>query len=307
MYTSLDKYSTLNPESLIQVYREDATNCLIRLPIEGETNNRYRVQWRLKVVGTAWHILEMNIIDLDGFVSDVDIGAPNLAYENVFQLGKNGDVVGTPANAFDFVGSIHLNQTQTADSFLLDDIDIASLATGESAYGEQAERIQTIDLLYPNDASVAAEQTLTHTFTSDRLRVVSKRVFNSDQTWEIYSDLTAMFPALESGADTIQVEGHSAVLANNDDNSWLQSGTEATWIDFSDSGHDYVIRLSLPTGGPNLAGLWTNTGTLKAAVQDRSDSINKGNVWNVSETFAERLTVAGATIESRTDYTLIKV
>lgn len=303
-YSTLGNYGAINAATLIEVNHEDSTNFLIRLPV-ASVDGRYRAQWRLRSMNNGWFMAGIAFIDRDGYVADITMMDASSAFEYAFRLGENGDSVGSPVNAFDFVGSVHGHQNMTSVTLELDGVDISGLATGASAYGTQFVVTQEIDDYYPvDDTTVAAVTTLMHTFTYDLLRMDASHVFNSAQAWEIYNHYGCMLPVLESGADTMQVEGFSATLANNDDGGFYQDGTEATWCEFSDTGHTYKVRATMPTGSPNTAGDWDLTGAIKAGVQDRSDGINKFYAENISVTFADRIDAQGLTLASRTDYTV---
>jgi len=304
-YSILDKYNDFNSSSVFEIAKEDANNYLVRLPISNQID-RYKSQWRFKVINTAFHIAGLDVIDLNGFVSDLQFMDDNSTFENVFRLGIAGNTIGSPVNAFDEVGGVHGNQNQTAGTLELDGVDITTLSNGTSAFGEQLIIAQTIELLNPNDSAVAAISTMTHTVTKDQIRADVSRVFNTNSEWEIFTDYVAMLPSFDSATDTIQVEGLAAILANKDDDNWYLTGEQATWLQLSDTAHNYIMRMDLPYGGPNLTANWGNSGTLTSGFIDRSDNTNKGYVINISIDFTERVNVSGTTIVSRTDYTLTK-
>lgn len=300
--SQFDKYGSLNTANLIQIIREDANNFLVYLPIPGETNTNIRARWRLKIISTAWHLAGLSIVDLNGTASTINLSDAASAIEYAMRLGKSGDLEAS----FTFVGSIHGFETSISAALTIDGKTITSLATGKSAWGVSAVMTQAIDLLYPGDGTtVLGRTTLTHTMTSTQIQMDASHAFNNAQAWESFTHYGCMLPALNTGCDKYQVQGFS-VAAIVSDGNWKESGTQATWAEFSAAAHNYRMRATMPTGGPNLAGSWANSDPLLAGVQDRVDGIAKFYAFNITSAFANRVSVANTTIASRSVYTADK-
>lgn len=302
-YAGVDRTCITSAGQMIEVYREDATNFLVTLPLSESEDDLLRARWRLAVVQGAWFLNGVEVVDWGGRAAPVVFVNNASSFEYAFKLGATGDLEAD----FDFVGTNHGNQTLLAVTIELDGLDISTLPVGAVAYGTELDVTQSISDLYPKDGvTVAGVTTLQQVFTGAGVTVDVSHVFNSDAAWEVYTHYGLMLPATDAGADLGQVEGSAPVTLNYNDGRWLLTGSLATWVELSSTVHDYAIRASMPSGGPNTDGDWSNSGSLKIGIQDRGDGINKGYAFNITSTFASRVAVAGSTIASQTIY-IVKV
>lgn len=267
----------------VAVYREDASNWLIRMPIPGQPNHLIVAEWRLTIINTGLFMKALVINDLSGTTSDITILDQGSAYEYALKLGAGADVQGD----YGFVGSVHGNVDQQTLTVALDTVDISAIAAGAYRYGDELIFTQTLNLIYPKDGlTVAGVSTLVHTFNSTGLTVDEEEAWNSAQSWKVYNHYSAMLPALDTAMDTYQNEGYAPATVILDGNA-KQYGTQATYGIRSDSGHIYKVTMSLPTGDPGSPDGWTNGGLLMAWFQDRVDGIGKFYTDYVGTSFAD--------------------
>lgn len=297
----------------VQLIRQDDKNWLIRQRISGEADYNLVAEWTLKKVtdilsgqtfaSQVFTLGNGRVIDLEGVVASVPLmySSVHPTQEYAFLLGADADVQGD----YQYVGGYaHQFESLNGLSVTLNDIDIEAIPFGVAIYGDELVFEQEINHHYPKTpATIAGMCTLTHTWTRNDFLV--DHVHEFEPGYQYYSYYSGMLVGVDTSLNQYQVDGFEAAGIVNDDTN-KQTGSEADGSQLLSSSHDYVLRMELPYGGPDIDGDWSHAGGLKHFVRDLATDQTKIYATYVSgsDGFAGR--IAAGDTSHRTRYKILK-
>jgi len=269
----------------VEVYRADANNYLVRVPIAGtQSVAEYRLQKQTTILAgwsaasACWHLLGLRVIEVS--TSRVyTLVAQNSAWEYAGRVG----LVSADAALHEFFGSIHQSQVSTGFTIALDGVSLPTLAIGQSRLGASLAVAQTMNTILPSDkATVIGTTTLSHTFTVANHCDVDYTLFwNGAPACDYHTMYSAMLPVTSEsgGLDTYKV-GIGAATARLYDNGEKVKGTDTdTTIWSASSAHGYKATLFLPSGGPvDPDDSYLRAPSYKTWVHDRPE-LDKGKAY----------------------------
>jgi len=242
----------------VTVVRE-ASSLLARVQVPDAAEGTYAEYKFKKVAKGVWNIQGLRIVDVTGLSAPRILNNTASVWEYAGFLGVAGDPPSPAINWGDF-GSGHGDENVTSAVIKVDGIDITALPVGASRDGSVLTIEQAMDTLYPKDPTiVVGTTTLAHTLDANGLTVDQTHAYVPG--YELYNFYTALLPttgALDgSGMNRAQI-GTSTPRVLKYDGTVYDLNTIADSAIMYSTEHPYAIKMTLPFGGPNVNGDWSN-------------------------------------------------
>ncbi|MBU1293156.1 LamG domain-containing protein [Patescibacteria group bacterium] len=249
-----DVTATLNPVMLV---RSGQSEYLARVQVPDAEEATYAEYTFRKVAKGVWNIQGLRILDFTGVTVPRMLANTASVWEYAGFLGVAGDPAGA-ANWGDY-GSAHGDENPLSASFTLDGVDVANIPVGEYRTGDTFTIAQSLETLLPkNNSIVVGSSTLSHVFTKDGMDISHEHHFLPG--YELYNFYPSLLPstgALDgSGFNRAQIGTSTPYTLNYTGGVYNLNQKADTGIMYS-TEHPYAIRLTLPSGGPDLAGDWS--------------------------------------------------
>jgi hypothetical protein len=227
-----------------------------------------------------WSLQGLYARDLTGATPDKQLSdtTDGSVYEYAMQIGYSSEPYG--ANNYTYYGMGHGAERRTSLTMTLDDVDMSNLATGSSMTGQNFVVNQSCDILKPVGTNAGAKIgtcTVKHTFNSSGLLVDHTHDIDTD-TYTGPTELSyrtaygAMLPGSSTNFNRAQ-SGNNNPLSLLAGNAILESGKQEsvyTLYNSDTSINPYRVRLTLPSGKPELNVGWTYASPPSTYLFDRS-------------------------------------
>jgi hypothetical protein len=276
---------------MITVTRTSATDFRVRLPIASAPITTTVVEWRLKQnASNTWSI--QGCYGLDTLIPAGAVQLSDSGDNSVYEYAWIYLIDGAPQASADFFGNGHGNELLTSLTMLLDGADVFSLAVSGVVTGTTLVINQAATAFLPRNADSSPNgvtpigaSTLRHTFTAATLLVEHTHAMLPGFVG--LTDYAAMLPNSVANFNRCRV-GAGAVLTPTGSETTMAFGSQAsTFAIWHATAQRYRVTLTLPSGGPDLAGDWTYAGPDKLWFFDRA-AYGKCYVMYQGSTFANR-------------------
>jgi hypothetical protein len=276
--------------SAVAFYRPNSTKDLFRI----FTTWGYGEFELAPVTGTAGPTMELNGAKAVE-TSETILVSGSSVWEFAARIG-----VGGSAGPWDFFGGGHGNVTQTSKTITVDGVDKTSVVPEIYIPGDTIIHNQTFNILLPsNPSTVCGTMQVKHTFTSDGMLVEVSLSPLSGYEW--YCNYTGMLPL--SGFDHIKFgAGAVETIASPSTPVAHDLGSQVSAFLATNTAHAFGIEVSLPSGGPNTTGSWSDAGSDCAWWLDQVGA--KLYINDISSQFALRKTAFPRA--SSTHYKIVK-
>ncbi|GAA0634175.1 calcium-binding protein [Brevundimonas lenta] len=228
----------------------------VRIQIEGAPDGVF-AEFRLADVSAGvLGISGLRVADTAGEIPVTVMADGDSVWEYAFQLGRpNTD--GSPTD-FEWYGGGHGFQQLKALGLTLDGIDFSALPIGRPVNGSALSVLQDLRIMLPEDGvTEAGSVLLQHVFNQSGMSIRHAHDFH--EGFELSRAYSAMMPvqgAGQGGIDWMQVGDGPAHRILYDGTSYLEPGRPTFATAWGDA-HNFLLRMSLPTGGPDANGDWS--------------------------------------------------
>jgi hypothetical protein len=258
-----------------RVTRTSATEFRVQTPIIAGVTTQV-VEWWVKTTPPAtWTLQGIYARDLaTGIDVQLSDAGNNSVYEYAFPIAEQG--AGTIG--FEFFGNGHGHETPLSVTMTLDGASVLGWSNAQTATGATFIIDQSTNTRLPlhangtvDDVTIAGSSTLRHTFTDAGLLVEHTHVMSAGFVGK--GDYAAMCPASSANFNRVR-HGSNPPYTPHGAGAQLGTGTQAaTYTAWHTSAHPYRLTMTLPSGGPDTSGSWTNAGPENTFVVD-----NDGNI-----------------------------
>jgi Ca2+-binding RTX toxin-like protein len=242
----------------ITLVRVSATEFLVRVQIEGEPDGLFAEFALVNVGDGVWGINGLNIADSGNQMPVRTLCSTDSVWEYVFEIGRADHHGGSGS-----YGGGHGNQISRAFGISLDGLDLSAIPLGSPVNGLSLTIEQELGIVLPADGTtIAGSVSLDHIFDRSGMTIHHEQSFAPG--FELFGpagSYSAMLPATGAGAggiDMMQIGDNPPRSITYGDVAY-DVGTEATVARAWGTDHNYLITLSLPSGGPDLSGDWSNS------------------------------------------------
>ena len=253
---ALSWWSTSAAEPITLV-RTSADVFCVRIQIEGAPDGVFAEFVLENVDDGVFGIQRLRVADQDGHIPETVLSDSESVWEYAFQLGRpnpNGD-----PTEFEFYGGGHGNQTSVNFGITLDGIDFSALPIGTPVNGVKLDVQQDLEIQLPSDGvTPAGSVLLQHIFDASGMSVQHAHAYLPG--FELSTAYSAMLPttgAYTGGVDFMQVGARPPVSIDYDGSQHHEPGTHDVASAWGTS-HPYILEMSLPSGGPDVNGDWSN-------------------------------------------------
>jgi hypothetical protein len=229
-------------------------------------------------------IMKLSLVTISsGAKSVITSDVNGSSWEHAGLIGADADIEGD----YGYFGSIHQNVNFQSISEIV--LGIGTVARWKRYYSNRVQLTQTMDIIYPKDDTTdIGDVTMHHIVDSQGLML--KRSYTYAAGYKIYSWYGGMMPVTNPNVDRYQVGTEAAAAMVLDDGA-KNTGTEGTTYKSWLNGGDFTLVMTLPKGGPDDNGDWSNS-TIKGWFSDNATSPQKFYVNYVEGTFANKITAA---------------
>jgi hypothetical protein len=251
----------------ITLTRQSATEWRVLLPAVGGSSTQF-IEWRIHVWTTGMYGIQGYYGREMAATPSTDVQLSDATDSSVPEYAMQIAETGAGAIGYDFFGMAHSNEAPTmTPTFTLDAVSVTGWSTAQTGTGTTFIINQASNTLLPlnangtpNGSTVCGSNTVRHTFTAAGLLVEHTHTLNAGYVGK--TDYSAMLPISVANFNRVAI-GSLPVYTplNNGLAAASISGTQAaTFSAWHASAHPYKITMTLPSGGPDSTGLWTNSG-----------------------------------------------
>ncbi len=251
----------------ITLTRTSSTEWRVLLPAIGGSSVQF-IEWRIKAWTTGMYGIQGYYGRNMAASPSTDVQLSDATDSSVPEYAMQIAETGAGAIGYDFFGMAHSNETPTMTAtFTLDGVSVTGWSTAQTATGTTFIVNQSSNTLLPlnangtpNGVTVCGSNTVRHTVTAAGMLVEHTHTLSAGYVGK--TDYAAMLPVSAANFNRV---GIGTLPVYTPRNNGLQestiSGTQATTFSaWHASAHPYKITMTLPFGGPDSTGLWTNSG-----------------------------------------------
>lgn len=243
----------------ITLIRTSAGEWCVRIQIEGAPDGVFAEFVLRNVRDGVLGVQALKVADAQGQFTEVVLADGDSVWEYAFQLGRaTGD--GEPSDV-EFYGGGHGFQELQALGIALDGVDFTALPIGRPVNGVSLSILQDLEILLPSDPSTRAGSVLLqHVFGQSGMTV--SHAHDYEEGFELGAAYSGMLPLMfagQGGIDWMQIGDGPPQPVDYDGSYYYQPGTPTEATAWGDA-HNFLVSMSLPTGGPDVNGDWSRSG-----------------------------------------------
>ena len=274
-------------EEPITLIRDEAGVYLVRIQLAGAPDGVF-TEFQLREVSPG--VLGINglrIADVAGEIPEVILAEGDSVWEYAFQLGRASEDDDDPSEV-EFYGGGHGFQISQFLGLTLDGVDFTALPIGTPVNGSSLSVLQDLDILLPSDGvTQAGSVLLQHVFDASGLTV--NHAHDYLDGFELANAYSAMLPLTGAGAggiDWMQIGSGPAHQIEYDGDHYYEGGAPTVATAWGDD-HNYLVTMTLPTGGPDVNGDWSGAGSSGMWLYDTAAEYSKIYVnWRAEGRYA---------------------
>jgi Ca2+-binding RTX toxin-like protein len=228
----------------------------VRIQVAGAPDGVF-AEYRLNdVAGGVLGINGLRVADAAGELPTTVLANGESVWEYAFQLGRPGED-GSPT-AYEWYGGGHGAQQLNTLGLMLDGVDLTALPIGTPVNGTSLSVAQDMQIMLPLDrATLAGSALLQHVFDQSGMSIRHAHAYLDG--FLLSKSYTAMLPlagADRGGIDYMQIGDGAAHEVQYDGTYHLEPGRQTYATAWGDA-HNFLVRMDLPSGGPDLGGDWS--------------------------------------------------
>lgn len=239
--------------------RTEAGEWCVRIQVKGAPDGLYAEFVLREVSPGVLGVQALRIADAQGQIEEVVLADGDSVWEYAFQLGRETED-GTEAEV-EFYGGGHQNQVSRGLGIALDGVDFTALPIGRPVNGVSLSILQDLDILLPTDGTTRAGSVLLqHVFGQSGLTV--SHAHDYEEGFVLGAAYPGMLPlgfSGQGGIDWMQIGDGPAQPITYDGSHYYQPGTPTEATAWGDN-HNYLVRMALPAGGPDVNADWSRSG-----------------------------------------------
>ncbi len=297
-----------NYDKPITVVRDSETKFLVRIQSPQDPEGVFAEWPIINQGGDNWAIRGLTIKDINKIQPDYILGESDSVWEYAFRIIRSDEEKPDEGeDATYYYGGGHGNIKSTNFAIRIDSQDIKSLSIDSAIRGSQVNIDQVFDILYPkNQSLVIGSVELHHKFNQDQLLVEHSHTYVPD--YEIYAAHSGMLPINKksnnpNSFNRVKIGDNPEIEIKNDGQyHYFEPASEAL---FYSTNHPYKLKLTLPSGGPDIHGDWSKaTGLEKIWFYDIAGEYAKVYVNWVSNQWETRIPASSSS--HQTKYQILK-